>query len=71
MPHLAQACILVTPPWALGCLGGGDAPICTGCGDWLAHIALGSRSLGILLPVPLRGGQRIWDPCFQQKQMTK
>lgn len=23
MPHLAQACILVTPSWASGCLGEG------------------------------------------------
>lgn len=71
MPHLAQARILVTPPWALGCLGGGDAHVCVDCVDWLAKAALGSRSLGISLPVPLRGGQRVWGPCFLQKQMTK
>lgn len=51
--------------WARGG-GGRDAHICTGSVDWLAQAALGSRSLGISLPVPLRDRQRAWGPCFQQ-----
>lgn len=68
MPHLAQVYIPVTPFWASGCLGGGDAHICTGSINWLAQTALGSR---ILTSVLQRDGQSVWDPCFEQSSMTK
>lgn len=68
MPHLAQACILVTPSWPQAAGGEGVAHICTGSIDWLVQEALGSRSLGISLPVSLRDGKKVWEPCFEQKQ---